>query len=154
MTAVGFCSMGEADAGCWLVWRLWRRASLMQDTKADACRNETSDATHLAEFHQVEGVVADYNITLGNLIGELSTLSPIRACSARNTVFTLRKAGTAADLVQLSWKNFSAKRETQNCVSSRPTTLTPRYVSALVLTDRFGRARLTSLAKYGGVLVA
>lgn len=32
-------------------------------------RNEAMDATHLAEFHQVEGVVADYNITLGNLIG-------------------------------------------------------------------------------------
>ncbi|KAK4685226.1 phenylalanyl-tRNA synthetase alpha chain, partial [Tremellales sp. Uapishka_1] len=31
-------------------------------------RNETADATHLAEFHQVEGVVADYNITLGHLI--------------------------------------------------------------------------------------
>jgi hypothetical protein len=28
------------------------------------------DATHLAEFFQVEGVVADYDITLGNLIGE------------------------------------------------------------------------------------
>jgi phenylalanyl-tRNA synthetase alpha chain len=28
------------------------------------------DATHLAEFHQVEGVVADYNINLGHLIGE------------------------------------------------------------------------------------
>ena len=27
------------------------------------------DATHLAEFHQVEGVVADRNITLGNLLG-------------------------------------------------------------------------------------
>ncbi|XP_058812204.1 phenylalanine--tRNA ligase alpha subunit [Topomyia yanbarensis] len=32
-------------------------------------RNETLDATHLAEFHQVEGVVADYGITLGDLIG-------------------------------------------------------------------------------------
>lgn len=32
-------------------------------------RNETLDATHLAEFHQVEGVVADYNLTLGDLIG-------------------------------------------------------------------------------------
>ncbi|CAL8120336.1 unnamed protein product [Orchesella dallaii] len=31
-------------------------------------RNETLDATHLAEFHQVEGVVADYNLNLGNLI--------------------------------------------------------------------------------------
>ena len=34
-------------------------------------RNETLDATHLAEFHQIEGVVADYNITLGDLIGML-----------------------------------------------------------------------------------
>jgi len=35
-------------------------------------RNEELDATHLAEFHQVEGVVADYNLTLGNLIGILN----------------------------------------------------------------------------------
>jgi hypothetical protein len=33
-------------------------------------RNEAVDATHLAEFHQVEGVVVDYNITLGDLIGK------------------------------------------------------------------------------------
>ncbi|VEN34985.1 unnamed protein product [Callosobruchus maculatus] len=32
-------------------------------------RNETLDATHLAEFHQVEGLIADYNLTLGDLIG-------------------------------------------------------------------------------------
>jgi len=32
-------------------------------------RNETLDATHLAEFHQVEGVVADYNLSLGDLLG-------------------------------------------------------------------------------------
>lgn len=31
-------------------------------------RNETVDATHLAEFHQVEGVIADYDLTLGGLI--------------------------------------------------------------------------------------
>jgi phenylalanyl-tRNA synthetase alpha chain len=34
-------------------------------------RNETLDATHLAEFHQVEGVVADYNLSLGDMIGIL-----------------------------------------------------------------------------------
>lgn len=34
-------------------------------------RNETLDATHLAEFHQIEGVIADYNTTLGDLIGVL-----------------------------------------------------------------------------------
>ena len=32
-------------------------------------RNETLDATHLAEFHQIEGLVADYDLTLGNLMG-------------------------------------------------------------------------------------
>nr|XP_056706638.1 phenylalanine--tRNA ligase alpha subunit [Euleptes europaea] len=34
-------------------------------------RNETLDATHLAEFHQIEGVVADYGMTLGDLMGVL-----------------------------------------------------------------------------------
>ena len=34
-------------------------------------RNETLDATHLAEFHQIEGVVADYDLTLGDLMGSL-----------------------------------------------------------------------------------
>ena len=32
-------------------------------------RNETVDATHLAEFHQVEGVIAEWGLTLGGLIG-------------------------------------------------------------------------------------
>merc|ERR1712194_768665 len=32
-------------------------------------RNETVDATHLAEFHQAEGFVADRGLTLGHLIG-------------------------------------------------------------------------------------
>ena len=35
-------------------------------------RNETLDATHLAEFHQIEGVVADYDLTLGDLIGVIN----------------------------------------------------------------------------------
>jgi len=34
-------------------------------------RNETLDATHLAEFHQVEGVIIDYDISLANLIAML-----------------------------------------------------------------------------------
>jgi len=36
-------------------------------------RNETLDATHLAEFHQIEGVVADYGLTLGDCIGVINT---------------------------------------------------------------------------------
>ncbi|KAI0156874.1 phenylalanyl-tRNA synthetase alpha chain [Xylariaceae sp. FL1272] len=31
-------------------------------------RNETVDNTHLAEFHQVEGIIADYDLTLGGLM--------------------------------------------------------------------------------------
>jgi phenylalanyl-tRNA synthetase alpha chain len=38
-------------------------------------RNETMDATHLAEFHQVEGVVADRNLTLADLIGMFIVVS-------------------------------------------------------------------------------
>jgi phenylalanyl-tRNA synthetase alpha chain len=34
-------------------------------------RNETLDATHLAEFHQVEGLIADRNIGLSHLISLL-----------------------------------------------------------------------------------
>lgn len=37
-------------------------------------RNETMDATHLAEFHQVEGVVADRGLTLADLIGTLKRI--------------------------------------------------------------------------------
>jgi len=36
-------------------------------------RNENLDATHLAEFHQVEGLVADYNLNLGDLFGVIQT---------------------------------------------------------------------------------
>lgn len=35
-------------------------------------RNETVDATHLAEFNQIEGLIADYNLTLGDLLGILN----------------------------------------------------------------------------------
>ena len=34
-------------------------------------RNESVDATHLAEFHQIEGLIADRGLTLGDLIGVL-----------------------------------------------------------------------------------
>jgi len=34
-------------------------------------RNETVDGTHLAEFHQIEGFVADRGLTLGHLMGTI-----------------------------------------------------------------------------------
>jgi phenylalanyl-tRNA synthetase alpha chain len=36
-------------------------------------RNESMDKTHLCEFHQVEGLVADYNLSLKDLIGMIRT---------------------------------------------------------------------------------
>eukprot|EP01116_Phalansterium_solitarium_P014687 TRINITY_DN3246_c0_g1_i3.p1 TRINITY_DN3246_c0_g1~~TRINITY_DN3246_c0_g1_i3.p1 ORF type:complete len:505 (+),score=162.45 TRINITY_DN3246_c0_g1_i3:911-2425(+) len=35
-------------------------------------RNEALDATHLAEFHQIEGLIADYDLTLANLMGVIA----------------------------------------------------------------------------------
>jgi len=53
-------NIGEKDDG-------FRPAKLFSIDRV--FRNETMDATHLAEFHQVEGVVADRNLTLADLIG-------------------------------------------------------------------------------------
>mmetsp|Transcript_7951 Transcript_7951/g.15540 ORF Transcript_7951/g.15540 Transcript_7951/m.15540 type:complete len:509 (+) Transcript_7951:135-1661(+) len=36
-------------------------------------RNESLDSTHLAEFHQVEGLIADRGLSLSNLIGTIKT---------------------------------------------------------------------------------
>ncbi len=52
-----------------------RRSSPLSNTSPcidRVFRNESLDATHLAEFHQIEGVVADYNLTLGDFIGVLN----------------------------------------------------------------------------------
>lgn len=49
----------------------WKPAKLFSIDRV--FRNETVDATHLAEFHQVEGVVVDEGITLGDLIGFMET---------------------------------------------------------------------------------
>ena len=37
-------------------------------------RNETMDATHLCEFYQVEGLVPDCDLSLGDLIGTIKTV--------------------------------------------------------------------------------
>lgn len=36
-------------------------------------RNESMDSTHLCEFHQVEGLIADYDLSLSNLIATIRT---------------------------------------------------------------------------------
>ncbi len=59
-----------------LLYRLANRKGGFQPVKMFSIdrvfRNEAVDATHLAEFHQVEGVVADVGLTLGDLIGSVS----------------------------------------------------------------------------------
>ena len=36
-------------------------------------RNESLDNTHLAEFHQIEGFICDYNLGLGHLLGTIES---------------------------------------------------------------------------------
>ncbi|VDD91983.1 unnamed protein product [Enterobius vermicularis] len=48
-------------------------------------RNETLDATHLAEFHQVEGVIAERNLSLAHVMGLFTEF--FRKCGIRNLRF-------------------------------------------------------------------
>jgi len=48
-------------------------------------RNETLDATHLAEFHQIEGVVADRGLSLAHLIGIVTEF--FKKCGLENLRF-------------------------------------------------------------------
>ncbi|KAI1709363.1 tRNA synthetases class II core domain (F) domain-containing protein [Ditylenchus destructor] len=48
-------------------------------------RNETLDATHLAEFHQVEGVIAERNLSLAHVIGLFTEF--FRKCGIENLRF-------------------------------------------------------------------
>jgi len=43
-------------------------------------RNEAVDRTHLAEFHQIEGLICDYGLTLGDLIGVLEDFFSSLGC--------------------------------------------------------------------------
>lgn len=52
-------------------------------------RNETMDATHLAEFHQVEGVVADRGLTLADLIGMSIEFLSSMYCAMSSSNFTI-----------------------------------------------------------------
>ena len=59
-----------------ILWLMWYMLILQKEFKPvryfsidRVFRNETLDNTHLAEFHQIEGVVADVGLTLGDLMG-------------------------------------------------------------------------------------
>jgi phenylalanyl-tRNA synthetase alpha chain len=73
-------------------------------------RNEAMDATHLAEFFQVEGVVADYDITLGNLVG--MSFSLFYTINLYPTSWYLGSRNFTDD--QRSWRNSLRRWETRN----------------------------------------
>lgn len=86
-------------------------------------RNETLDATHLAEFHQIEGVIADHGLTLGHLMGvlrEFFTKLGEQSSQLKQAVFggpgrvTLRSSACLGQPLQ----------ESRSCASSQPTTPT------------------------------
>jgi phenylalanyl-tRNA synthetase alpha subunit len=47
-------------------------------------RNEAVDRTHLAEFHHIEGLICDYGLTLGDLIGVLEDFFSRLVCMHRD----------------------------------------------------------------------
>lgn len=68
--------IGGANDGLQCQCNLCRLCSLQKEFKPvryfsmdRVFRNETLDATHLAEFHQIEGVIANRGLTLGDLMG-------------------------------------------------------------------------------------
>ena len=63
-------------------------------------RNETLDATHLAEFHQVEGVVAERNLSLAHVIGLFTEF--FRKCGIEH--FALNPLITR--IQSLQWKSM------------------------------------------------
>lgn len=98
-------------------------------------RNETLDATHLAEFHQIEGVVADHGLTLGHLMGvlrEFFTKLGEHAGQGRQCWWSLsRMPGSPA---------LSSTQVSPNYASSRPTTptLSPAWRCSATTKVRVG----------------
>jgi phenylalanyl-tRNA synthetase alpha chain len=87
-------------------------------------RNEALDATHLAEFHQVEGVVADRDLSLGDLIGIIAEffrrigITQLRFKPAYNpyTEPSMEIFGYHPDLKK--WTEIGTSREASTAVRS------------------------------------
>jgi phenylalanyl-tRNA synthetase alpha subunit len=71
---------------CLYTFSLWDRRKEFTPKKYFSIdrvfRNETLDATHLAEFHQIEGLVVDKNLTLGDLMGMIQVRAAERVLPA------------------------------------------------------------------------
>jgi hypothetical protein len=87
-------------------------------------RNETLDATHLAEFHQIEGVVADHGLTLGHLMGVLREFFT-KLGEQASWAETGRWSGDTGRLPGSPACFLLPLQGSLSCVSSQPTTRTP-----------------------------
>ncbi|KAJ0945248.1 putative phenylalanine--tRNA ligase [Helianthus annuus] len=86
-------------------------------------RNVAVDRTHLAEFHQIEGLICDRGLSLGDLQGECPS-----CISSRLTIRTLSRA----------WKYSGLKKwvEVGNSGMFRPETLLPMCSSFQFMWQR------------------
>ena len=94
-------------------------------------RNEAMDATHLCEFHQVEGLVADYNLTLVNLIGTIKVCICTLPYILRSLAYLIIRPSIYLSIHYLPPNNISAIRPflrrsaSRRFASSQHTTPTP-----------------------------
>ncbi|RKP08616.1 tRNA synthetases class II core domain (F)-domain-containing protein [Thamnocephalis sphaerospora] len=113
-------------------------------------RNETVDATHLAEFHQVEGVIADRNLTLGNLIGFMDQF--FRKMGIENIVFKpTYNPYTEPSMEIFSWHEGLGKWvEVGNSGMFRPEMLLPMGLDPDVRVIAWGLSlERPTMIKYG-----
>ncbi|PVU92954.1 hypothetical protein BB559_003526 [Furculomyces boomerangus] len=113
-------------------------------------RNEAVDATHLAEFHQVEGVIASKDISLGTLISFMDTF--FEKMGIKNLQFKpAYNPYTEPSLEIFSWhEGFQKWVEIGNSGLFRPEMLRPLGVDPGVRIIGFGLSlERPTMIKYG-----
>ncbi|OLY81442.1 Phenylalanine-tRNA ligase alpha subunit [Smittium mucronatum] len=113
-------------------------------------RNESVDATHLAEFHQVEGIIADKDINLGSLISFMDTF--FGKMGIKNLQFKpTYNPYTEPSMEIFSWhEGFGKWVEIGNSGLFRPELLRPLGVDPGVRVMGFGLSlERPTMIKYG-----
>ncbi|KAM3243974.1 hypothetical protein ACQJBY_055724 [Aegilops geniculata] len=87
-------------------------------------RNEAVDRTHLAEFHQIEGLICDYGLTLGDLIGVLEDFF------SRLGMSKLRFKPAYNPYTEPSMEIFGSASENQQAEAPRAHTEGPQFCLA------------------------
>ena len=108
-------------------------------------RNETTDATHLPEFHQVEGFIMDENLTLKDLMGY------IKEFYEKLGVHKIKFKPTYNPYTEPSMECYGFNEETKEWVELinsgifRPEALEPFGIKTPVIAWGLGVERLASL---------